>query len=303
MMNPYYTDFADESSRNPKLSPGTRRAAGFTLIELLVVIAIIAILAAMLLPALARAKQQAQGVGCLSNTKQLCLAWKLYIDANNGNLPPNQNGTGVQDLVPTFCEGWLEWNANWVENTNWHQLIDTTAPNGTPASLGPYLLKGYQVYKCPADVYNCQEGGSDWPRDRSLSMNGFIEGGTYSMTGESTWYPTWRSYNKESDITHPTPSDLWVFLDEHPDSINDAWMITDVMNTGTWEDMPASYHNKACGFSFADGHSEIHQWRRAATSQPVRYIYVNGTISDDPANVDIAWMTNHVSCTVSGAGF
>jgi prepilin-type processing-associated H-X9-DG protein len=136
-------------------------------------------------------------------------------------------------------------------------------------------------------------------------MNGFIEGGAFSTsrTGESTWYPTWRCYNKESDVTHPSPSDLWIFLDEHPDSINDAWMITDVEDTGTWVDMPASYHNRACGFSFADGHSEIHQWKRAATCQPVRFIYVNSTISDTPGNVDISWMTNHCSCTVTGTGF
>jgi prepilin-type N-terminal cleavage/methylation domain-containing protein/prepilin-type processing-associated H-X9-DG protein len=276
---------------------------GFTLIELLVVIAIIAILAAMLLPALARAKQQAQGVQCMSNTKQMMLAWYLYADSNNGNLPPNQNGGGVQDLVPTFCEGWEEWDANWSQNTNWHMLVDVSAPYGTPASLGPYISRSYQTYKCPADVNNCKEGSAYWPRVRSLSMNGFIEGGTYSMTGDSTWYPTWRSYNKMSDITHPSPADLWVLLDEHPDSINDAWMITDVEDVATWEDMPASYHANACGFSFADGHSEIHKWRVATTCQPVREIYINGTISVGKTLTDIAWMTNHSSCTVSGGGY
>jgi len=292
-------------------------ANAFTLIELLVVIAIIAILAAMLLPALAKAKQQAQGVGCLNNTKQVMLAWRLYVDNNSSKFPPNGNGTGMVDAVgqaqiteKTWCQGWLEWNASWADNTNWQMLVETGYPNapyGTTASLGPYLGNAYQVFHCPADLYNCKEGNSDWARVRSISMNGFVEGNAYGSdfagNGESTWYANWRSYNKDSQVTHPSPSDLWVILDEHPDSINDAWMITDVQNTAQWEDLPASYHVNAGGFSFADGHSEIHKWRRQATCQPVRYIYVNGTVNDTPGNVDISWMTNHSSCTVTGGGY
>jgi prepilin-type N-terminal cleavage/methylation domain-containing protein/prepilin-type processing-associated H-X9-DG protein len=284
-----------------------RNRVGFTLIELLVVIAIIAILAAMLLPALGRAKQQAQGAQCMSNTKQLCLAWNLYADENRSYFPPNQpfSGQNGNDPMPNFCQGWLEWNQNWPENTNWHQLIDTGAPFGCSASLGPYIGRSYQVFKCPADVYDCKEGGSSWPRDRSLSMNGFIEGDAFptSPAGDSNWYPTWRCYNKESDVTHPAPSDLWVLVDEHPDSIDDAWLITDVADTGVWGNLPASYHNKACGFSFADGHSEIHKWRRAPTCQPVQFKDITYAINDTPGNVDISWMTNHCSCTVTGGGF
>jgi hypothetical protein len=92
-------------------------------------------------------------------------------------------------------------------------------------------------------------------------------------------------------------------MDEHPDSINDGWMITDVDNTGTWYDLPAGYHVKAGGFAFADGHSEIHKWLRPATCQPVRHIYLPDTVNDTPGNVDISWMTNHVSCSVTGNGF
>jgi len=296
-----------------KLLRGARREAqpslwakAFTLIELLVVIAIIAILAAMLLPALSRAKQQAQGAQCLNNTRQLVLAWLIYADENSSYFPPNWNEAGT-DTDPTFCPGILSWVAGNPDNTNWHQLIDVTKP-GSSASLGPYLGRSYQVYKCPADVYNCVEGSGNFARVRSLSMNGFIYGGPVLQNG--TWISAqnpcvwagvgcnWHSYAKTTDITQPAPSTLFVTMDEHPDSINDAWMVTQVANTGIWEDLPASYHNGAAGFSFADGHSEIHKWLRVQTRQKVHAtagFAINGAVMDDPSNVDIGWMTNHCS--------
>jgi prepilin-type N-terminal cleavage/methylation domain-containing protein/prepilin-type processing-associated H-X9-DG protein len=291
---------------NTKPTPRFTAASAFTLIELLVVIAIIAILAAMLLPALARAKQQAQGVQCLSNTKQLVLAWLVYADENASYFPPNWNEAG-DDTDPTWCAGTLSWTANNTDNTNYHRLIDVVAP-GSSASLGPYLGKSYQVFKCPADLYNCQEGGGTFPRVRSLSMNGFIYGGPVKVNGAMvvaqspcTWgggvYCNWNSYAKASDITKPSPSGLYVTLDEHPDSINDGWQVTDVAATGTWEDLPASYHNGAAGFSFADGHSEIHHWLRKATKAPVLMISENGVWSDTPGTADLTWMTNHCSDT------
>jgi prepilin-type processing-associated H-X9-DG protein len=132
-------------------------------------------------------------------------------------------------------------------------------------------------------------------------MNGFIEGGAYASDslGESSWYPTWKSYNKIADITRPSPADLFVTLDEHPDSINDAWFMTDVIDTGIWEDFPASYHNGAGSFSFADGHSEIHRWLRKVTVAPVLKIQENGVWFDTPGNADISWVTNHCSGSVN----
>lgn len=291
---------------NTKPTPVLKAAKAFTLIELLVVIAIIAILAAMLLPALSRAKQQAQGVQCMSNTKQLVLAWTIYTDDNGTYFPPNWNESG-DDSDPTWCAGTLSWTPNTTDNTNYQRLIATSAP-GSSASLGPYVGKSYQVYKCPADLYNCTEGSQSLPRVRSLSMNGYIYGGPVKVGNTMVvaqspcgWgggaYCNWNSYGKTSDITKPSPAGLYVTLDEHPDSINDGWQVTDVINTGTWEDLPASYHGGAAGFSFADGHSEIHKWLRRATVQPVRYVAINGTITDTPGNVDIGWMTNHCSDT------
>jgi prepilin-type N-terminal cleavage/methylation domain-containing protein/prepilin-type processing-associated H-X9-DG protein len=309
-MNPFLASMIYESPNKPKRFPRIKRKAAFTLIELLVVIAIIAILAAMLLPALARSKQQAQGAKCLSNTKQLVLAWIMYTDENNGQFPPNWNGQAGTEDNPTWCKGWEDWTNPNPDNTNWEYLVTTTGANGSPCSLGPYLGRSYQVFSCPADIYNCMEGSAAYPRVRSLSMNGYIIGSPVYYNGTMDSAPTpcswngdtcgWRTYAKVADVSRPSPSALYVTMDEHPDSINDAWQITDVGNTGTWSDLPASYHNGAGGFSFADGHSEIHKWLRQATRAPVLMIQHNGYWTDTPGNVDISWMTNHCSDTITG---
>jgi prepilin-type N-terminal cleavage/methylation domain-containing protein/prepilin-type processing-associated H-X9-DG protein len=279
-----------------KLAP-TRGPRAFTLIELLVVIAIIAILAAMLLPALTKAKQKAQGAQCLSNTKQLLLGWTMYADDNNSKLAPNQNEDG--NVAPSWVKGVLSWAANNTDNTNVYYLT------GAGGLLGSYT-RNPAIYHCPADIYTCVEGPVQMLRCRSLSMNGFVQGGAYGSATTSTWYPSWRAYNRMSDITAPSPVSLIVLVDEHPDSINDGWWITEVggsltSNPGVWEDLPASYHNGACGFSFADGHSEIHKWRVASTCQPVKKVDYNGTV-DAPGSQDIMWTIQHVSCPVDSMG-
>src|SRR5437899_12500002 len=147
----------------------TERRTAFTLIELLVVIAIIAILASMLLPVLNKAKAKGQGIYCLSNQKQLTLAWMMYPDDNGGNLVPNHDG-GTTDYTKSWVPGWLDWFPNNTANTNIHFLRD--------AMIGPYT-KNIGIYKCPADVYLCVEGGQKMARVRSVGMNGFIEGGVY----------------------------------------------------------------------------------------------------------------------------
>jgi prepilin-type N-terminal cleavage/methylation domain-containing protein/prepilin-type processing-associated H-X9-DG protein len=264
-----------------------KRRAGFTLIELLVVIAIIAILASMLLPALSKAKAKAQGVYCLGNQKQLTLAWLMYSDDNQNNLVPNHDG-GTQSYDLSWVPGWLDFTANNPANTNILYLRNS--------KIGPYT-KNVGIYKCPADIYNCREGGQLMPRVRSVGMNGFIEGGAYRgehRSGDSHWYTGWWAYDKMTDIKNPFPSKLWVFVDEHPNSINDGWTIMNVTDPNNWTDLPASYHNGACGFGFADGHAEIKKWLEQSTKVPVNpNVQYNGFPARNSR--DIQWIIERSS--------
>jgi len=270
--------------RYPNSTPRQPRNHGFTLIELLVVIAIIAILAGMLLPALAKAKTKAQGILCMSNTKQLGLATLLYAGDASEWFPPNLNG-GTRDTNASWVAGWLDWTAGNPDNTNILFLLN--------AKIGPYT-KSTGIYHCPADNHPVKTRSGGALRVRSVSMNGFVEGGAYgTKTAGSTWYPAWDNYNKTTDINNPSPSQLWLMDDEHPDSINDGWQITNVTDPNSWTDLPASYHNGACGFNFADGHSEIKRWLEASTVVKVKYNQYNGFSA--PKSRDIAWMIDRSS--------
>ena len=258
--------------------PATKLHSGFTLIELLVVIAIIAILAAMLLPALSAAKKRAQSVQCMSNTKQLTLGWIMYTGDNNGNLVVNHNETSKTDTTLSWVTGVLDYNGS-AADTNLDYLLSSQY-----SLLGQYL-KSAGVYKCPTDQ-SCNMGATGIPRVRSYSMNMAIgpSGNTDGSDQHVKWptpsgnflpWPTYKEYLKESDITAPSPSDLWLITDEDPDTIDDgsfAFQMPSSAFATYWINEPTKSHGNACGFSFADGHSEIHKWLQPGNIATVTYM-------------------------------
>ena len=230
------------------MSPEMRTRA-FTLIELLVVIAIIAILAALLLPALSASKESAKGAGCLSNVKQLHLAWQLYADDNDGLFVNNHGKPETILKRNTWANNVQDWLDS-VDNTNTLFL--------TEAKLGIYVGGSAAVFKCPSDKSVAQNG----PRIRSYSMNSLV-GNPGVLTNQ--FNPTYRQFYKSADLSDP--SHIFVFMDEHPDTLNDGFFMNR-LDDYKWGNLPASYHHGAANLSFADGHVESHRWVVPDTRRP-----------------------------------
>ncbi len=271
---------------------------GFTLVELLTAIVIIGILAGLLTTALAKAKGKAEALTCLNNPRQLSLAWLLYAGDNNERLPYNLGGPASRGIAPKRDYNWvnnlMDWEVSNSDNTNTAFV--------TKGSFAAFANRTARIYRCPTDhaLSDLQKQAGWVSRVRSYSMNAMVgDAGNDSLYGTNIFNPTYRQFKRSTDIEQPT--EIFVFLDEHPDSINDGYFLNRLDDL-EWTDLPASYHGGAASFTFADGHAEIHRWVNPATKPPARPDAARlprpVELSD---RADFDWVRDRTSVEVSSA--
>ena len=258
-------------------APGHTEAAAFNRVDLLTTMAGVALLAMLLTPALARTRVPDQGFQCRNNMRQLIHGWRMYAEDNGDNLP------NCFDWV----SGTLGYSANNTDNTNTSYLVNSL--------LGPYV-KQPAVYKCPADQSLAIEGAAKLQRVRSVSMSqSFCAQNEGHLEDDKPNY--YRHYLKSADMVLPAPSNLWVMIDENPDSLNDgAFAVRMDPYGGIWLDGPTPLHDGGCGFAFADGHSDVKKWTdRRTLAIKVTYSSSFTFGISQPSNRDIMWLQDRSS--------
>ena len=266
-------------SHPPSHPPG----GAFTLIELLVVIAIIAILAGLLLPALSRSKGTALAVACASQHRQLNLGWGMYADENSERLVNNHGIGETRQRTNTWANNLLDWGDS-DGNTNTALL--------TGGLLGKYVGGSWKVFKCPADTVRADNG----PRIRSVSMNCLV-GDPGELTNK--FNPSYTQYFRRAQMTQPAHT--FVFLDEHPDSLNDGFFMNRLEEAPRWGNLPGSWHGGSVAMSYADGHGESHKWVVGGPEGTVRPPVKGGAGAIFPAvpTTDWDWLKERTSVLAS----
>ena len=278
-------------------SSSRRVSAAFTLVDLLAIIGVLAISFALLTPALARTQPNTKTFQCLSNLHRLSRAWLMYADDNADKLVENYHGGSAMGgyivvTTPTaapWVVGWQDWTTS-SDNTN--ELFVT---DDKYSKLANYLDHSRKVLKCPSDQFisAAQRAAGFKERLRSVSLNlsigaGNAETGPWDAT-------TYRHIKTMSWFQFPGPSGTWIFLDENADSQNDPGFFNP--RVGQWVDFPATYHNGATSFAFADGHTELHKWKASMSSKAYQGLPAWDENRPGPAatatDVDTGWMRYH----------
>jgi len=244
------------------------------LVDLLVILAVLALLSQLILPAMVRAKSRSQTLACLNNSKSLIAAWQMYQDDNTHVLIENyhggdaRGGTSARNpLRSPWASGWLDWGTS-SDNTNVAFMVENRN-----SKLAKYSGNDAKIVKCPSDIFiSLVQRNRGWSqRARSYSMNIGIGAGNAEA---GPWSPIYIHAKKLSEI--PEPSKTWVFIEEHPDSMNDPAFFNPTATTRL-VDQPASFHDRGANVSFSDGHSETHFWKSSLSRYlDTRVLYRSG---------------------------
>ena len=284
------------NTRHKTGQPPASSEQGFTQVELAAVIIILVCLGARVWPALAKGNVGSREAICLNNHRQLVRACILYSQASNDRLPNNYTIPATDTAIASGAfDNWANNVMTWGATTNLEDVSNTNVVWAQKGLLSPYLQSNISAFKCPSDIYlSLAQRAAGWiARLRSVSMNGLFgrsDNSSSSTTGRAWFDPSYRQFLKLSQI--PQPAMTYVTLDEHADSINEGFFIT-AANATQWGDLPASYHDGACGFSFADGHSEMHKWLSATSRYPVKFFFSTRTF-DPQGRKDFQWYKDRI---------